>query len=557
MTNNSKIDIHGITDSSVKVKVMQILGKSYEYNELLDQLKTQQEIFDLLPENKQERRLEISAKINELENRIKQFKEDVLRLAEQFKQSEASLIVFALDCVNNSSANMYLSKGLSRELINGFSTISNLKVVAQTSGFKVQEENLTNFDIGKAINVKAFLDGTIRQTDNYLKISVKLIITSDGHCSWAEEYEFKEDDDELLLLQGKIIAKVAQVLNVKQPNIKLLHPQTKNLNVWKLGLEGREFFQKHTYNDWKKAIECFDKAIEIDPNYVDAYVGLSDVLAFPWYFGVIHSNKVIPKWKRANEKSLELGNHLAETHIAVGRFKFFYEWNWEETEKEFKKAIDINSANADAHQQYALFLSAVGRVDEAEKEAKEALKYDPFSLLVRHNVGWVYWYINKTDVAEDIAEKLIKTEHTFYGGYFLLGAVYLAKKEYDFAIEKLEKSISLNFDCTVYSVLGKIYGLTGRQDKALEVLKQLIKIRKTFVSKNEGFYVAAIDIARVFDAIGDFDTSIKWLEEAYQERNGQMVYFKIILETYDDVLWTKDLFNTPQFKDILKRMKFP
>ena len=229
---------------------------------------------------------------------------------------------------------------------------------------------------------------------------------------------------------------------------------------------------------------------------------------------------------------------------------FFYDWEWESAEQAFRQSIALNPNNAEALSYYALFLAFEGRADEALGRARRALAIDPLSPLINMNVGWTYFSIGRADEALAQAGKMIEIAPDFYGAYWLRGAIRLTEGRYADAVEDLKRAVSLGVHQIVVADLGSAYGLAARREDATIILDELLETRRRQ-------YVPAICMARVYCRLGETEKAIEWLEMAFGERNGEMVFLQgeIVGSAEGDSLHR--LGSDPRVKDLLRRMSLP
>lgn len=463
-------------------------------------------------------------------------------------QNSPSIAVLPFVNVSTEPENDYFCDELSGELIIKLAKLNNLKVAARTSAFSFKGKNVHISEIGQFLGVDSVLEGQVLKIGSRLRINVVLDSVSHGNCLWSEQYDRQMED--IFDVLDEITMAIVEALKMKLLGKEItaaLKRYTGDSEAYLLYLKGRHFFYKHTGEGWLKAIEYFEKAIDIEPKYAPAYAGLSSVLAFAWYFGALHPDEAIPKWKAANSRALEIGGDLQETHIALGRFQFLYKWNWEEAEREYKRSIKLNPSNADAHQQYGLFLTVRQRFEEAINEARWAVELDPLSLVVNLHVGWMYWLTDRWDETLGQIQKMIEIEPNFYPAYQLMGGVYVMEGKYEEAIESYQKSLALGGSHLVLSGLGHAYGLSGKRDEALGVINQLLEAMKYH-------YVTAFNIALVYGGLRENDKAFEWLEQAYQQRNGELVYLKLHADMGTVGLWGKSFRADPRFPDLLERI---
>jgi len=467
-----------------------------------------------------------------------------LGIVESYR-SVPSIAILPFVNLSNDPEIEYLCDELAGELINRLAKIEGLAVAARTSTFWFKGKNPSINEVSQLLKVDSILEGSIIKTGKRGKITVELISASKGYCLWAEEYALRKKD--IFNIQGKITLAVITALKVKvrrEESIAVSRGYTENIKAYELYLKGRYHFNKHTGGGWRKAIEFFEKAIELELAYAPAYAGLSSVLAFPWYFGLLHPDEAIAKWKVATNRALELDSDLDESHVAQGQIKFFYEWNWEEAEREYKRAIELKPQNAYAHQQYGLFLCCRNRREQAINEGRLALEIDPLSLFTNFQVGWIYFWTGHEDMANLQAERIIEMEPNFYGGRYLTGAISLVRGKYEETLVEFQKAVNLGGGDHLLSFLGCAYCLVGEREQASVILNQLLEGRKQH-------YVTAFDIARLYAGLGEYNKAFEWLEQAYQDREGQLVWLK---QPNSAKLWGRSVITDPRFVDLLQRV---
>jgi tetratricopeptide (TPR) repeat protein len=291
---------------------------------------------------------------------------------------------------------------------------------------------------------------------------------------------------------------------------------------------------------FKKAIVYYNEAIHIDPDYAAAYAELANTYGTLLYFGHLAPNETLHMMSAAVEKALRLDDTVTEAHLTLAKIRFYYEWDFPGAEREFKRAIELNPSHAEARLFYAFYLDALGRFDEAALEAKRAVELDPLSLIINLLAGFVYFLASRNQLAEEQSRKLLDMEPNFHGAYLLLGMTYVLTERYEEAIDPYKKALSLGGGPGQLGYLGFVYAAAGRRSDALEVIAQLDEIRKQR-------YVPAYFTAVIYAGLGEVDEAFKWLEKAYEERNGPLA-----------ILNRESAFNAmhsdPRFQDLLRRI---
>jgi serine/threonine-protein kinase len=510
---------------------------------------------ELLADLKQlQKRLEFEAELERSSSPDKktEAQTQIIRAAMTVK-TEISNSVAVLPFANLSAdaENEYFCDGLADELLNSLAKIDDLKVAARTSAFSFKGKNVNVSEIGERLGVKNVLEGSVRKSGNRLRISVQLVNASDGFHLWSESYDREMQD--IFELQDEITLSVTDALKVRllgKDRDVVLKRYTDDAEAYELFLKGRYYYYKYSAEGWRRAIEFFEKAIEKEPNYAPAYAGMNSSWGFLWFLGFLPAEQAVPQMKAAAIKALEMDENLAEAHLSQAMISFFYDWEWQKAEQEFKRAIALDPHNAEALSFYSMFLGFEERFDEAIDQGGRALAIDPLSMLINMNVGWTYFSAGLFDKTLDQVRKMIEVEPDFYGCYWLRGAIYLSEGEYDNAVNELKKAVSLGGRQIVLADLGSAYGLAGKNDEATAILGQLLEMRQRE-------YVPAICMARIYSRIGENDKAIDWLEKAFEERNGEMVFLKGEIDGAAQGDSLNSLGNDPRMMDLLQKMNLP
>ncbi len=466
-------------------------------------------------------------------------------------ESSTSIAVLPFVNISNDPDNEYFCDGLAEELLNALTKIDHLKVAARTSAFSFKGKNAAVSEIGQKLNVKTVLEGSVRRSGNRLRITVQLVNASEGYHLWSERYDREMQD--IFNVQDEITLAVVDALKLKlfsDEKAVVLKRYTDDVEAHELFLKGRYYHYKYSAEGWRRAIEFFERAIEKEPNYAPAYAGMNTSLGFLWFLGFLSAEQAVPQMKAAAIKALEIDENLAEAHLSQAMISFFYDWEWQKAEQEFKRAIGLDPHNAEALSFYSMFLGFEERFKEAIDQGERAIAIDPLSTVINMNVGWTFFSAGLFDKTLDQADKMIEVEPDFYGSYWLRGAIYLSEGDYDKAVNELKKAVSLGGRQIVLADLGGAYGLAGNNDEARAILDQLLEMRQRE-------YVPAICMARIYSRIGENEKAIDWLERALEEKNGEMVFLRseIVGAAAGDSL--NSLGSHPRLMELLRKMRLP
>ncbi|MBA3767411.1 MAG: tetratricopeptide repeat protein, partial [Acidobacteria bacterium] len=459
--------------------------------------------------------------------------------------------IAVLPFINTSAdaENEYFCDGLAEELLNALAKIEELKVAARTSAFSFKGKDVNISQIARTLNVNTILEGSVRKSGNRLRILVRLVNATDGYQLWSERYDRQMQD--IFDVQDEITLAVVDALKVQllgENKAVVLKRYTDNTEVYELYLKGRFHYNKHTPDGWKRAIEYYEQAIEKEPDYAPAYAAMTSALVFAWFFGVLPPRETIAKCKAAGSRALELDESLDESHSALGRIGFYYEWDWMKGERGYRRAIEINANSASAHLGLGMILVSRERFVDAIREGRRAVELDPLSLVTNLYMGWIYYFADRAEDALDQVKKMVEIEPRFHGAYWLKGTVYLTRGKYEEAVEALELTQKLGGNPIAKGYLGCAYARAGKREEALGVLNQLLAMREQQHSE-------AFTIARVYGALGEKDKVFEWLAKAIDERNGEMVLFDAGSKIERGNIWGENFRTDPRFAELLRRIR--
>ncbi len=469
-------------------------------------------------------------KINDAEN------------ASPLRSSSPSIAVLPFVNMSTDPENEYFSDGLAEDLINALTQIKDLHVVARTSAFSFKGKNTDVREIGKQLNVKSVLEGSVRKAGNRLRITAQLIDVADGFHRWSEQYDRVMDD--VFAIQDEITLAIVEKLK-----IKLLRKEKKalgkrridNRDAFNLFLKGRYFWNNRTKDGMQKSIEYFQQAIEIEPNYALAYVGICDAYSMLGAYNFLPPKDSYPIAKQATLKAIEIDDTLAEAYASLGYVVYEYDWDWAGGEKAFLRAIELNPGVWTAHAWYAHYLMMLARLDEAEKEMKIAQKLDPLGLITNANVGYIHHLARDYRKAISEYQRTLEIDPAFYPALDYLGEAYLQLGEFEQAIEAFNKALvaSQNGPDVVVR-LGYLYGVIGENDKARKMIDELL-------SRSKKEFIAASGIALIYMGLNETDKAFEWLKKAYEERAPFLTYLKV------DPRFDR-LRDDPRFIDLMRRV---
>ncbi|MEY2496103.1 MAG: adenylate cyclase [Verrucomicrobiota bacterium] len=441
------------------------------------------------------------------------------------KQTEATKSIAVLPFVNMSADknDEYLSDGVSEELITALSKITGLQVKARTSSFAFKGKNEDIQKIGELLHVSHLLEGSVARDGNKLRITAQLIQASDGNHLWSDTYDREIRD--IFAVRSEVAQKVAAKLKIRllgDEKKRIDKKPTDNLEAYRLYLLGRYHFAKFTRAGWTNAIQYYEQALQVDPNFALAYCGLADT--YGWAGGQIMAGR--EAWAKEMElaqKALALDPDLAEAHLAMGTALFSMQGP-HASEKELDRAVELNPNLALAYDQYGWTFGAMGRFDEAIAAEKKALELDPLSTFLNTNLAFfLYWERRYEDATTQIRKTLELDSNNAFA-HSIFGWCLIAKGSKAEARAEFQTAATLDDLPWYLSSLGYACAVLGDRAQAEQILRELEELAKQR-------YVSPANRAAVYLGLGENEKALDWLEKAYEDRdpifwwiNGDQLY---------------------------------
>ncbi len=466
-------------------------------------------------------------------------------LAPRGRARSRAIAVLPLVNASREPETEYLSDGITDELITALAAVEGLEVVPRTSVFALKDRREDVRTIGDLLGVSTVLEGTVQRSGPRLRITVRLTDAVDGRHLWSARYDGAVDD--VFALQDEIARSVVGTLRrtvldgLAEPAPKRY---TTNVKAYQLYLRGRYFWNRRTAGDTARAIESFEQAIAEDPGYALAYTGLSDSYALAVDYRAAPVGEGMRRAKAEALRALALDDSLAEAHTSLGWVTFIHEWDWVTAGREFRRAIELNPRYATAHQWYAWYLIAMGRVDEALAEGRAAAELDPASVAIRRTLGWLYTTARRPEEAIEHLRRALVMDPTAWESHMILGRAYAQLGAYDQATAAIREAIASSEEhANPISELGVVAALSGRTDEARRILD-------TLTERAKRQYVSPVNFVTLTSLLGDTDGAFTWLERAYEERRGWLAYLKVH-PAFDG------LRADPRFARFVERMQLP
>jgi len=417
----------------------------------------------------------------------------------------------------------YFCDGMTEELINRLSNIKELKVPARTSAFFFKGKAQDIQEVGQKLKVNTVLEGSVRRAGNELRITAQLVNIADGYHLWSETYDRELQD--IFALQDEISLQIINKLKIEllgEVRDRVVKRHTDNTEAYDSYMKGMWLWDnKLTEEDWRKAILNFERAIEIDPNFSLAYIGLAGVHLELTYFNFVSAAEALPKAKRALEHALKIDHELPEALMMSGEIKYRFEYDWLGGESDIKRALELNPNYGDAHMVLGeILLLNKGQINKAIKETSEGLELDSLSLYKQAAFAFVLYQAERFDDALKQCMKSLELDPEYSFTLAVLGRCYVQKSLFQEAIAAFQGAVAFSGNSTEFlSYLAHAYVMSGNLEKAHEILRELDKLSKQV-------YVSKYHLAFIQAAMGEKDKAFESLESAYKERDGELIFLK-------------------------------
>lgn len=435
----------------------------------------------------------------------------------------------------------YLGLGIADSLITKLSGIDRITVRPTSAIRRYTDPARDSAEVGREQRVDAVLEGSIQRSRQRMRVTARLVDARDGSSLWS--YQCDEDSSHILEVEDSIAEKIATSLvndlSRKEKGL-LTKRHTQNVEAFHLYQKGRYHWNMLTKHGLERATEYFQQAVDKDPAYALAYVGLADS------YGVLGINYLSPKEslakaKAAVLKALEIDDTLAEAHRSLGGLKLLYEWDWPGAERELRHAIELKDGYANGYQLYAYYYHAIGQLDVAIALIERALEIDPLSPILNSDLSWEYVLARQYDRAIEQGLKTLEIEPNFAMAQMGIGMAYEHQGLHKKAIKELAKAVKLTDENPrLLGLLGFVYAKAGYTVKARQVLERLINVSKKT-------HIDPYNIAMVHIGLGENEQAFKSLEQAYEERSCHLISLKV-----DPML--DDLRPDACFTDLLGRL---
>lgn len=460
----------------------------------------------------------------------------------EVSQGKLRLAVLPFRNLTGDANQEYFSDGFTEEMITQLGRLDpgRLAVIARTSVMYYKDGRTALRQIARDLSVQYVLEGSVRRDASDVRITAQLIQTRDQTHVWAREYDDAPKD--LLAIQSEIAAEIASeiqlTLDDRKPNIAAAL-SSQQYEAYDLYLKGRYLWSKRTAEDLQRAVDWFKQAIAADPRYARAYAGLADAYTIMSAYGYVPANAYMPQARTAALKALQLDDSLAEGHTSLALIAQNYDWDWQRAEKEYRRAIQLNSNYSTAHHWFAECLAYQGKFVEALDESERARELDPRSLIIAADNGAIYYFSRQYDRAISRFNSVLDVDPSVGRAHLIIPAHVQQGRFKDALADINQWRRRVSDGPWAWAWEAYVYGRLGDSVRARQALRQVEKANRS----------EALDLAPLFTVayagLGDKEKWLASLREAYRQRSNLPTSLKV------DPLYDP-LRSDPRFQEMLR-----
>jgi TolB-like protein/AraC-like DNA-binding protein len=460
--------------------------------------------------------------------------------------SKYSIAVLPFVNISSEEENEYFSDGITEEIINALSKIENLHVTARTSSFAFKNQNTDIREIGRKLNVALILEGSIRKSGNTVRITAQLSKATDGYHVWSDTWD--RELQNVFTVQDEIAALIAEKID---KDIKTQVSSTghviENTNALDWYLKGNYLLYKWDFSERDNIIASFEKAIELDPRFIKAFIGLANTYTWLGSTGFVKPEEAYVKVEYCIKKALSIDKNIPDIYIIIAGKKFWIEWDLPAALNNINKALELQPSNSDALKYKGLILAATGRVEEALDSFFQADRLDPYSDHIKSSIGMIYNYTNENTKALDYIDQNIQICPYWYAQYMDRIEALCKLERYNEAtntIRMLEKDPD-----SPLSVAQLKAFLFASQGKMKETYEQIRIMDQELSGSRLGNVPDAAFFSKIYLLLGEYDKALDYLEYGMEHRATPFLFIKI------ESLWDK-LRDHPRYINAIKKIKF-
>lgn len=444
--------------------------------------------------------------------------------------------------------NEYFSDGVTEEIINALTKVEGLKVIARSSAFKFKDQNIDPREVGRQLGVAFILEGSVRKSGNKVRITARLIETSDSFHVFSEVYDrelkdiFEVQDD----ISNKIVLKFRENIGIPETSKRLVSSSTENIESYELYLKGRFTLSKGSLEATRTAIQYFEAALKKDQDFVLPVAGLAACYTFLGGSGLMDVAQAFEKAKEYANMANVIDDRVAETHLALAMSSFWCDWDFENTRRYIRKAIHLSPGTSTIHGFNALFLMATGQLDEALIEASLATKLDPLSLKGKFPLAEIYYRSERFIEAIEIFDEILSENPYYQQASILKGWCQLMLEDYGAAAGIFARvPVTTDKSLTFHGGLAFTYYKQRQHARVLECLKNF----KAEVDRGNPHWLN-YNYLLIFRALAETEKMLRYLKLCLEEKNTPLLFIRA------DPIWN-EFRNDPQFVEVIEKSFVP
>jgi TolB-like protein/Flp pilus assembly protein TadD len=459
---------------------------------------------------------------------------------EEGVEARRSVAVLPLSHRREVEEDLFFVDGIHEDILTQLSKIAGLKVISRTSVMQYRETPKPIREIGKELNVATILEGSVQRAGDRVRVNVQLIdARTDGHL-WAETYNEELTAANIFSIQSDIARKIAEALQATlAPAVeeRIEVRPTESLAAYELYARGRYLWNAGSmFGGAQEPVDLFSRAIEADPAYAPAYVGLARTFWARWVIGVLSAEEAMPQWRAAIEQALELDPDLAEAHAALGEV-LTNELRLEDAERAFLRALELNPGSAEVRGGYSLLLLYLRRNSESVSEARRAVELDPLSIGTRIGLAIALLFVGDYEAALAEATRVLELAPEHADAHYFLGAALALDGQLEEGIASLQRSNDLDPESPGRrTALAWAYARDGQRERALELLADVPEM---------GFNLK--EMALVYGELGETDRAFAFLDRAYADHPANLLNLSV-----DPA--ADSLRADPRFEQLMKKL---
>ena len=460
--------------------------------------------------------------------------------------TQDSIAVLPFINMSADAENEFLADGITEEIINALAQLPQLHVVARSSAFSFKGKHVDLRTVGEQLNVRTVLEGSVRRAGNHLRITAQLVNAADGYHLWSERYDRELKD--IFEIQDEIARSIAGKLKITLAGGRqqqLVKVGTENLEAYELYLKGRALLPRR--GPAVAYLDCFEQAVNLDPNYAQAWAGLADSYSVLGYSGLVRPDATMPKAIEAAQRAVILDPALAEAHNALAIASLMGAWNKVEAEREFLRALQLNPRYVQARDWYAMYylMFSEGRMAEAMAEAKLALEFDPLSSYAHTMYGFIFGYGGEYAPAEKAARRAVELDPESYLARFALAEVLRVTGKFEESVTTSELALAIS-GRHAWAIVFLALALAdwGKPAEADALYVEML-------ARGRRQYMPPAALAVVAAAAAREDDAIQHALDAFKIRDPDCLF---VLSKHGRV--ATRLYEYPRFRDLLAEVGF-